>query len=150
TMLKRLALTLAGSVVFFIACAPPEPQASFKSDKDKTEVEEDNEASDDEDCVEETEATLAPKSGGSLSGVDPEKFDKCACEEGGAARCIPKATIPANFSSQLGTCDGGGVCIPDTLVKSGGAAPKTCKSIAGEGRCMNLCIPKVAERIGLL
>ena len=88
-----------------------------------------------------------------LTPEDPTKFPKCACAaKGGEARCIPKDKVPGNVSSQLDTCDEGGpgVCVPDPLVKSGGAAPPTCKSPFGEGRCMSVCVPEVAEKKDLL
>jgi hypothetical protein len=88
--------------------------------------------------------TLAPE--------DPNKYGKCACAAGGAARCIPKDKVPSNVSGVLDTCSEGGpgVCVPDKLVSSGGAAPKTCKSAFGEGRCMSMCVPDVAKNATLL
>ena len=80
-------------------------------------------------------STLAPE--------DPNKLPKCACAKGGAARCVPKDKIPGSLASQLDQCEGGS-CVPDDLVKSGGAAPPTCQSNFGEGRCMNMCVPEVA------
>ncbi|MFO0740504.1 MAG: hypothetical protein U0270_31695 [Labilithrix sp.] len=162
-MLKRVALSLVGSVLFIVACSPPEPQASFRSDHAETDADEseDTAQEDDEDCVEEDRTdedhadsddatkTLAPKGAGSLSGLDPASLDACACTDGGAARCVPSDQIPASFSSQLAACDKG-VCVPDSLIKSGGAAPKQCKSIVGDGRCMSLCIPRVAEKKDVL
>ncbi|CAN5925787.1 hypothetical protein BH11MYX4_BH11MYX4_11700 [soil metagenome] len=94
-----------------------------------------------------------PGGGVALAPEDPSKYPKCACAtKGGAARCIPKAKVPANVSSQLEACTegGAGVCVPDPLVKSGGAAPPTCKSPFGEGRCMSLCVPEVAKNADLL
>ena len=88
-----------------------------------------------------------------LTPEDPTKYPKCACAaKGGAARCIPKDKVPAAVAGQLDTCtDGGaGVCVPDPLVKSGGAAPPTCKSPFGEGRCMSVCVPQVAQNADLL
>ncbi len=83
---------------------------------------------------------------------DPNKFPKCACDAGGKARCIPKDKVPGAISSQLDACTegGAGVCVPDTLVKTGGAAPETCQSPFGEGRCMSLCVPEVAKNASLL
>ena len=88
-----------------------------------------------------------------IAPEDPAKYPKCACAaKGGAARCIPKDKVPASVAAQLDTCsDGGpGVCVPDPLVKSGGAAPATCKSPFGEGRCMSVCVPQVAQNADLL
>jgi hypothetical protein len=87
----------------------------------------------------------------SLEAQDPAKLPKCACEDGGEARCVPKSKIPASFASKLEGCDdGAGLCVPDKLVKSGGQAPKTCESIVGDGRCMSLCVPDVAAKKNVL
>jgi hypothetical protein len=101
------------------------------------------------------QGTTACTEGGSvaLAPEDPTKYPKCACATaGGAARCVPKAKVPANVSAQLETCNegGAGVCVPDPLVKSGGQAPPTCKSPFGEGRCMSVCVPEVAKNEALL
>jgi hypothetical protein len=84
-----------------------------------------------------------------LTPEDPNKLPKCACAKGGAARCVPKDKIPASLATQLESCEAG-ACVPDDLVKSGGAAPPTCQSAFGEGRCMNLCVPEVASKATLL
>jgi hypothetical protein len=84
-----------------------------------------------------------------LEPTDPNTLPKCACAAGGAARCAPKDRVPSNVASQLDSCDTG-VCVPDKLVKSGGAAPTTCKSAFGEGRCMSLCVPDVSKNASLL
>src|SRR5688572_26744313 len=91
--------------------------------------------------------------GGQLTPEDPNKLPKCACKKGGSARCVAKDKVPAGVSGQLDACsegDGPGVCVPDSLVKSGGAAPPTCKSAFGEGRCMSMCVPEVAQNAELL
>jgi len=86
-----------------------------------------------------------------LKAQDPTKLEKCACEDGGEARCLPKTNIPASFAAKLEGCDdGAGLCVPDKLVKSGGEAPKTCASIVGDGRCMSLCVPEVAAKKNVL
>jgi hypothetical protein len=99
-----------------------------------------------EECTESGGATTKP------TPEDPNKFPKCACAKGGTARCIAKDKVPASSAKSLSTCDEGGpgYCVPDSLVKSGGAAPPTCKSIAGEGRCMSLCVPRVADKAAVL
>ena len=94
-----------------------------------------------------------PGGGVALAPQDPTQFPKCACAaKGGAARCIPVAKVPANVAGQLEKCTegGAGVCVPDPLVKSGGAAPATCTSPFGEGRCMSVCVPEVAKNADLL
>lgn len=94
------------------------------------------------ECTEGT-ATLAPE--------DPEKYPKCSGK--GVSRCIPKNKLPANFASQLKECSEGGpgLCVPDALVKTGGAAPPTCASIGGaEGVCLSLAVPQVEQYETLL
>ncbi|MBX3189314.1 MAG: hypothetical protein KF819_19980 [Labilithrix sp.] len=88
-----------------------------------------------------------------LQPTDPETLPKCACAKGGAARCVAKSDLPESLAAQLEGCSdvaGGGACVPDPLVKSGGGAPPTCKSPFGEGRCMSLCVPEVAKNAQLL
>jgi hypothetical protein len=83
---------------------------------------------------------------------DPSALPKCTCAKGGSARCVPKDKVPSNVSSQLASCSEGGpgVCVPDSLVKSGGAAPATCTTGFGEGRCLSLCVPQVADNASVL
>ncbi len=99
-------------------------------------------------------ATCTSGAAVALAPEDPTKYPKCACAaKGGAARCIPKDKVPASVAGQLDTCTSdsrGGVCVPDALVKTGGAAPPTCKSPFGEGRCMSVCVPQVAQNADLL
>lgn len=133
-------LFVALSVLSAVACAPPDfegddlggkPQASTRNN------------------TAECKATAAAPP---VTPEDPNKFPKCACGKGGKARCVPKDKVPGEVASQLDTCTegGAGVCVPDTLVKSGGAAPPTCKSAFGEGRCMSLCVPEVSQNASLL
>jgi hypothetical protein len=133
-MLERVLVAVAGTVVF-LACGPAPIGAV--TDKEKLEADEDEKDG-------KTQCTSQ-----SLSGLDASSLAKCACRSGGSALCVPKNAIPSSFASKLEACDDG-VCIPEKLVESGGAAPKTCKSIAGEGRCMSLCVPDVAKKKDLL
>lgn len=150
-MLKKISVSVIGSLLLVAACAPPEPQAGFKSDAESTE-QEGGDADDggDEDCApdEGDDATAGSKTKAvteESAAVDPSALSKCACKAGGTARCVPSDKVPATFSKQLDACDDG-VCLPDFFLESHGAAPKTCKSVAGEGRCMSLCIPGVADK----
>ncbi|MBX3227372.1 MAG: hypothetical protein KIT84_13545 [Labilithrix sp.] len=152
-MLKRISATLVCSVLFIVACTPA--AETTKTEKDKTDprssssdVTSDDDNEDDDDCDEDDSAG-GGGGGGGLTAADPATLEKCECKTGGAARCVPSSAIPASFAKQLGACDDG-VCVPDKLVKSGGAAPKQCKSIVGDGRCMSLCVPAVAEKKGVL
>src|SRR5262245_54262067 len=83
------------------------------------------------------------------TNTDPNSYPACACAKGGAARCVPSAEIGSGLASQLEACTGG-ACVPDSIVKSGGAAPATCESPFGEGRCVSLCIPQVGANASAL
>jgi hypothetical protein len=74
-----------------------------------------------------------------------------SCCTTGAAHCVPSADVPAGTEvSALASCTGG-VCIPDSLIESGGAAPPACKSLNGAaGVCLSLCVPQVAQYSTLL
>jgi len=86
-----------------------------------------------------------------LGDLEPESLAKCACAKGGAARCVAKAKLPNDLASQLDACDGtGGACVPDSFLGKNASAPATCESPFGEGRCVSLCIPAVAEQAALL
>jgi hypothetical protein len=75
--------------------------------------------------------------------MDPSTLPAC-CAGVGAAHCVPADKVPASFASQLDACTGG-YCVPDPLIRSGGAKPPSCKSLSGAaGVCMSLCIPQVA------
>ncbi|MCW5834348.1 MAG: hypothetical protein KIS78_18255 [Labilithrix sp.] len=139
-MSRAKAVVVTGlSVCALVACAAPDFEGDSFGDRARSSP---GSKSDAVEC------------GGvaSVSPEDPEKFPKCACAAGGQARCIPKDKLPNALASQLDACDdgGAGVCVPDKLVKSGGAAPTTCQSAFGEGRCMSLCVPEVAKNGSLL
>src|SRR6185369_12154015 len=123
----------------FVACMPDQGDLVGSKSKDDSSP-----ADNKSEAVECGGPTLSPQ--------DPSKFPKCSCKAGGQARCIGKDKVPASVSSKLDSCSEGGpgVCVPDPLVKSGGAAPPTCKSAFGEGRCMSLCVPDVAKNASLL
>ena len=60
--------------------------------------------------------------------------------------------VPANVGAQLAKCsDGTSYCVPDAFIKSGGAAPPTCKSLNGaDGVCLSVCVPQVEQYESLL
>lgn len=81
--------------------------------------------------------------------IEPSTFPACAtCPD---ARCVPSAVVPPEMAGKLADC-GGGKCVPDTLIASGGNfVPKTCKSVGGnEGRCLSTCLPDVAAQSSML
>ena len=146
-IVSRKLVVVAGIGVAAIlvgACGTADIEGSTLAGKAKA-VADTSTKSDDAACTSGPTVALTPE--------DPNKYPKCACAaKGGAARCIPKDKVPASVAGQLDTCTdgGGGVCVPDPLVKSGGAAPPTCKSPFGEGRCMSVCVPQVAQNADLL
>jgi len=81
--------------------------------------------------------------------IDPKILPGCAPACAGA-HCVPSDRIPSSESWQLATCPTG-VCVPDKLIRSGGAAPPSCSSLGGnDGVCMSLCVPQVARFRDLL
>jgi hypothetical protein len=80
---------------------------------------------------------------------DPSTLPACAPACGGA-HCVPADTVPAVSQSFFAKC-GGGFCLPDPLIASGGARPPQCKSLNNaEGVCLGLCVPQVAENKDIL
>jgi hypothetical protein len=141
--MKRIAATTALSILFFVACAPAPEQSEYASDRDATEGDESNDKEtkdeeEDEDCVEEEKSGLA--------GLDIASLEACECA---GSHCVGKDKISESFSKQLDVCDEG-VCVPDSVIKAAGAAPKTCKSVAGEGRCMSTCVPAIGKKKDVL
>ena len=145
-MVERKIIAVAGVVVGVLlgACSTADIEGSALDGKAKAAADTSTK-SDSAACTSGPTVALAPD--------DPNKYPKCACAaKGGAARCVPKDKVPASVAGQLDTCtkNGAGVCVPDPLVKSGGAAPPTCKSPFGEGRCMSVCVPQIAQNADLL
>ena len=84
---------------------------------------------------------------------DPSMYEPCACKEGGKARCVTSG-VPASSSRELAACEGGS-CVPDTVLQTGKLASchsskKILGKTLGEGRCVSLCVPKVADDVSLL
>jgi hypothetical protein len=66
---------------------------------------------------------------------------------------LPNETIPEIAHDFLGQCDGGGYCVPDEYIETGGLVDvQTCTSSVNdsEGRCVSLCVPQVADFAGFL
>ena len=69
------------------------------------------------------------------------------------AHCLPKAAVPPENHDMLAGCDNNtGLCVPDSMIQSGGVIPPAiCTSVGGvEGRCLSTCIPDVAEKASYL
>src|SRR5438270_4175895 len=94
-------------------------------------------------------------SGPVLTPMDPSTLPSCGaavCADSPNAHCVPQDKVPANVGAQLAKCsDGGSYCVPDSFIKSGGAAPPTCKSLNGaDGVCLSVCVPQVKQYESLL
>ena len=76
--------------------------------------------------------------------VDPETLTAC-CPDFGGAHCVEK--VPADLEAHVGTCDGGGYCVPDPFISTGGVfTPKACKAFDGSaGVCLSACIPEIGK-----
>jgi hypothetical protein len=72
--------------------------------------------------------------------------------QGGAAHCIDPMYVPAEARAQLAMCPGGGgLCVPDELIRGDAYTPRTCASIGGDpGACASRCIPLIEENEGIL
>ncbi len=94
-------------------------------------------------------ASCTPTSSSPPPAIDISTLPSCCTT--GAAHCVPTAELPAGTEvSELATCSGG-ACVPDSLIKSGGAAPPACKSMNGAaGVCLSLCVPQVGQYASLL
>jgi hypothetical protein len=80
-----------------------------------------------------------------LKPMDPSTLPACTSCTDGQAHCVPTADVPGAVAAQLSTCSSGGYCVPDVFIKSGGAAPPTCKSLNNaDGVCLSVCVPQVA------
>jgi hypothetical protein len=80
---------------------------------------------------------------------DPSTLTAC-CPDVGGHHCVDAAG--EKLESLFGACDGGGFCIADDYIRTGGVvSPKTCASIGGApGSCLSVCAPKVAEKVAIL
>lgn len=80
---------------------------------------------------------------------DPATLTPCCSEHPGNSACV--SDVPASMQNVVGKCDGGGYCVPNDFIKTGGVfSPKDCKSINGPGVCLSLCIPQVAQYEAIL
>lgn len=81
--------------------------------------------------------------------ADPSTLPACAPACGGA-HCVEADKVPEASRSFFAAC-GGGFCLPDTLIVSGGAKPPSCTSLGGQqGVCISLCVPDVLRSKDLL
>jgi hypothetical protein len=82
---------------------------------------------------------------------DPASLPAC-CPDYGGAHCLGGDVVPAELHDFLGPCDGGGYCVPDPFIETGGVfEPQRCASLEdAEGVCLSGCIPQVDEYFGIL
>ncbi len=83
---------------------------------------------------------------------DPDTLPACCADFVGGAHCLPDDAVPGVLRSRFASCAGGGACVPDPFIATGGVyEPKTCTSLQGaEGVCLSGCIPQVQEVWGIL
>lgn len=90
---------------------------------------------------------------GPLGGPrDPDTLTACCTEFVGNAHCLPNDTVPEFLHDFVNTCDGGGYCVPDKFIETGGVyTPNACTSVGGaDGVCLSGCIPDVEGFWGIL
>jgi hypothetical protein len=80
--------------------------------------------------------------------VDPTTLPAC-CPMYGGAHCVE--SVPDNFVSLVDPCTGGGYCVPDDFIATGGVfTPTACTSVNGPGVCLSACIPEVGMYVSIL
>jgi hypothetical protein len=82
---------------------------------------------------------------------DPADFTEC-CDLGGGSHCLPDDVVPADFVGYTEACAGGGRCVPDPFIETGGVyTPPACTSLNGaQGVCLSACIPQVRQYEAIL
>ncbi|MEZ4401688.1 MAG: hypothetical protein R3B06_16800 [Kofleriaceae bacterium] len=83
---------------------------------------------------------------------DPSTLPTCCTDFVGGAHCLPDDTVPGVLRDKFAACAGGGTCVPDPFIATGGVyQPKSCTSLQGaDGVCLSGCIPQVADVWGIL
>jgi hypothetical protein len=83
---------------------------------------------------------------------NPDTLTACCTDWVGGAHCLGSDVVPTELHDFLGACDGGGYCVPDKFIETGGVyTPKACTSLGdAPGVCLSGCIPQVEEFWGLL
>jgi len=85
--------------------------------------------------------------------TDPASLDECCELFGGKAHCVPDDIVPTEVAEFTADCDGGGQCIPDPFIQSGGVFElRACTfHLDGTpGKCLSACVPQVQDNIALL
>ena len=134
-----LALLVAGSVS--LACTSASP----------TDGGGDTPAETDFGSIDDT-SPQAPACDGPLGAAkDPSTLTGCGCGDADDLHCV-QGDVGDKLGSLFGSCDGGGTCVADDYIATGGVfAPQECASIGGApGACLSVCAPKVAEKKDLM
>jgi hypothetical protein len=76
-------------------------------------------------------------------GLEPDSLPSC----GAGAHCVSSIAGWPALMPFAGACDGGGYCVPDALIATGGIhTPKTCTSIGGAaGACLWTAFPEIEK-----
>jgi hypothetical protein len=82
-------------------------------------------------------------------------MDACCMDESGQAfgdgHCLDNSKVPPELTDYLDACAGGGTCVPDQFLTTGGAVPPAdCTAFGGPGVCLSGCVPQVQENAALL
>lgn len=119
-----------------------------------------NEAPSDDPLTSGGSSGAAAAGGGGASsnpapaGCDGAAFKKVdvssltACGEG-KGHCYDKAKVPW-IAAELAACEGSEVCVPDSMLTSGGDTPKACTSVIGAGGCASLLVKGLNDNKGSL
>ena len=84
---------------------------------------------------------------------DPADFEECCTDwVESSAHCLPEDTVPEIARDFVGNCEGGGFCVPDPFIETGGLVElRDCTAFDDSpGRCVSPCVPLVGEFAGIL
>ena len=93
---------------------------------------------------------VAVEEGESCVDGDVSSFSSCC--ESGPARCVPAELVAPRLREFLGSCENGGVCVPELIGPLKDVyIPETCSSLGGlPGACMSACVPGVQGFVSFL
>ncbi len=77
----------------------------------------------------------------------------CCEDKGAQGHCLEDEKATAGIRKNMSQCTGGGWCVPDSVLKTGGKPKKCTTQFSGPnapGACRSLCIPEVYEKKDLL
>jgi hypothetical protein len=83
--------------------------------------------------------------------TDLQSLTACCESEDGDGHCLDGGRVPDAIRPFVAGCAGGGYCIPDDMLITGGAVPPlACTAFGGAGVCLSVCIPQVHANAGVL